>query len=119
MRCPPGVAPPSCYPVHFGAKVVDETVMNVTLAPDPAPEVPHGETMSPPEKTPSDLLHEACLASCALHEARKVLVKEKSADAAIAFCKAFMAAKRARAALPKLRIVERNDQDHQGVPPTA
>ena len=55
--------------------------------------------------TPAELIQQAQTASADLAVARHNMQTEKTAVAAIEFCKAFQAAKAARAALPKLRAI--------------
>lgn len=57
------------------------------------------------DPSPAELLRQAKAASAAVDVARENMRKEKTAVAAIEFCKAFQAAKAAREALPKLRAI--------------
>lgn len=56
--------------------------------------------------TPAELIQQAQAASAGLEVARDNMRKEKTAVAAIEFCKAYTAAKAAREALPKLRLID-------------
>lgn len=55
--------------------------------------------------TPEELLANAQHASDELRQARDHMRKEKTAEAAITYCKAFQAARTAREAIPKPRLV--------------
>ena len=54
---------------------------------------------------PALLLYRAARASEELQHARETMRREKTPEAAMGFCRAFQAAKEAREALPKPRLV--------------